>query len=268
MLIMDDIDSNPNTITVAYPLEMFGISRYDENESLPEGLSDLDYKQEEIGTKAIEYEERIWYLKKRSDVIRVTGSVDPYSQYNNGETFQTFHEREIYMNTDGEVVEFISQFDTTGKVYVWVAIHSDHEWVTDWDWLLIDVTDSLQRIEYYFYMDQPGEYDIWLKDTKTGNWYYRSYDEPDNPTFIYWLTGSTEIDTRGGISKKFDVYTYPLTTDYCWCKDENDWCGDSGTAEEAFKYFKKDPDQPYVYVHGWFDDSGRLITFHISSDDV
>ena len=92
-----------------------------------------------------------------------------------------------------------------------------------------------------------------------------SYDDTDNPpAFIEWLTGSTEIDTLGGILKDFEAHTYPVTTDWVWI-------GGSSKAHRPNEFFKKYPegsDEPYVYVDGWFDGGGRIITNHFTSDDV
>lgn len=114
----------------------------------------------------------------------------------------------------------------------------------------------MQAIEYYVFIDA-GWYKCWLYDTQTGNWYYNAYDDTDNPsTYIRALVGSTEIDTRGAITNSFSVITDPITTDWVY------YAGAYHRPWTAFSYGGQDPDQPYVYVDGWLDEVGRLITVH------
>lgn len=271
MLKLDDSNEDPRLITIHYPAEWFRFHSDSEESNRAGKTHSLEHvnrspSQRSIGIQAIEYQERVWFrneLKHR--VIHATGVIDPYYFYNAGETFRTFHEREVYLNRSGDLIEFISDFADDGKAWVWVAVFDENVWVTPPDWLSVEVTGTLQRIEYRFYMNQPGYYDIWLYDTKTGNWYHNSYDDTDNPpAFIEWLTGSTEIDTLGGILKDFEAHTYPVTTDWVWI-------GGSSKAHRPNEFFKKypeGPDEPYVYVDGWFDGGGRIITNHFTSDDV
>lgn len=214
MLELDDINVDPNILTISYPVNMFEfhtnvtvmnesrarleqVAASTNEKSLPSqpSVSNL-VSTEPTGVQAIDYQERAWYYRNSGyTVIRVTGLVEPYSYSNQGETFRNYNEREIYLNRNGDIGEVISDFTDSGNAYVWVAIYDEGSWVTPWNWLLVDVTGTLQPIEYYFYINS-GVYDVWLKDTSSGTWYSKSYDDTDNPaTYIDWLTGSTELDS-------------------------------------------------------------------------
>lgn len=277
MLRIMDTNGDPNMITVALPKSMFKFySNVSEIKSATANMKKLDerkqnaislYPEPATGAGSIEYGEWVWFAcdpftdNPSYVVTRVVGTSTPYSYYNSGETFRSYHEREVYLDRDGDIIEFIADYTDSGNVYVWVAVFDEGIWSTPWDWLLIDVTGSLQLIEYYFFIDQ-GYYKIWLHDTKTDSWYYKAYDDTDNPsTRVTWLTGSSEIDTVDGISQAFEVKTYPVTTDWVW------YDGAYHRPDTAFEYWGKSTNQPYVYVDGWFDSLGRIITDHRSASD-
>jgi hypothetical protein len=97
--------------------------------------------------------------------------------------------------------------------------------------------------------------------------YYNAYDDTDNPgTLFKWLTGSSEIDTSTDgtpITADFFAETYPMSLD--WINVEGvGWKRPRGYYVE---YGASEP-LPNVYVNGWFDADKRIITRHISSDDV
>jgi hypothetical protein len=276
MLELDDTNEDPDLLTIAYPINMFGfytnISVMDKGRASSEKVSASTNFQpsvsnlvstESAGVKAIEYQERAWYHRDSSyTAIRVTGLIDPHSYSNQGETFRNYNEREIYLNRSGDIAEFISDFTDSGNAYVWVAIYDEGSWVTPWNWLLVNVTESLQPIEYYFYMNS-GVYDIWLKNTSSGTWYYKSYDDKDNPaTYIDWLTGSTELDTIGGISKSFRVETNPIRDD--WTYAGGNWYRPKTT----FSWHSYSPNQQYVYINAWWDGSDRINTQHVAGSSI
>jgi len=133
--------------------------------------------------------------------------------------------------------------------------------VTPWNWLQVDVTGTLQPIEYRLYMSG-GVYDLWLKDTSTETWYHNSYDDSDNPsTRVDWLTGSTEVDTVGGISEYFRTETNPIRDD--WTYADGVWHRPGTT----FNWNSYSPDQQYVYINAWWDNSDRINTRHIAGSD-
>ncbi len=265
MLRLDDLNEDPELITIHYPKEWFSYPTSEDLNPVPVSRINDSISQRST-VSGIEFQKRVWFRNEEGyNVIHATGILDPYYFYNTGETFRTFHEREVYFNRDGDLIEFISDFASDGKAWVWVAVFDENEWVTDPNWLSIEVTGTLQRIEYRLYMDRPGYYDIWLYDTKTQRWYHNSYHDTDNPpTRINWLAGSTEIDTLGGIFKDFEAHTYPITTDWVLVKGNPE-------PDRPNKFFVRHPDepyQPYVYIDGWFDSAGRIITNHLTSDDI
>ena len=205
------------------------------------------------------YGEWVFFRHASHTVTGVTGKVDPDSHTSKDSLFRSYHERGIYLNNN-DCIEFIADYIDNGKVYVWVAVYDNGKWVTPWDWLLIDVTNSLQCIDYYFFIDG-NKYKIWLYDTKYGKWYYNEYTDKDDPSSeIEWLTGSTELY----LSKlgKFDLETFPITTDNVW------YDGSYHPPITAFMYWGKSEDKKYVYVSGWFDTYGRIISHHWSSNNI
>lgn len=246
-----DTNKDPDKITVDLPSKMF--EGYSDAGEMAEDVSPLLLPHSEIGsgsgTKAIEYQERYWYHRTRTDVTGVTGKARPYYYSNDGETFVSYHEREIYSDSAGDLAEIISEITDDGDCYVWVAIYDDHEWITPWNWLRVEA--SLQEyVDYYVFLDD-GDWNVWLYD---GNWHYNSYED-DDATHINWLVGSTELDSVGGISEDFIVRTYPIRDDYVYY-------GGYYRPDTAFEYYSRDTGDPYVYIYGWFDNEGRICTDH------
>jgi hypothetical protein len=170
--------------------------------------------------------------------------------------FTTYHEREVYLDHEGDLLELISAFYPDGVVKVWVSYFDGSN--SD-NLVSVDVTGTLQAVKYYLTIDD-GIYRAYLKDTSSGEWYSGSYDDSDDPgTRITWLVGSTEI-YYNSISKSFRTVTYPITTDYIDDK------GSMVRPDTAFTYWDRTPSELYVYVDGWFDAEGKLITKHISAN--
>lgn len=276
MLELDNSNSDPNMITVSYPLEMFNIyqnmsdlrtneinsknvicptnNQLPGNQSSIINLNGLDEKSREVNKAT-----SAWYHRNTNyDVITVFGIIKPISYSNQGETFRNYKEREIRLNRDGDTIEFISDYIDSGNSYIWTAIYDEHSWITPWNWLLLDVTGTLQQIEYRLYINN-GIYDLWLKDTSTGNWYHNSYDDSDNPsTKVEWLAGTTEVDTVGGISEYFRTETNPIRDE--WTYANNDW----HRPKTTFNWNSYNADEQYVYINAWWDGSDRLNTQHIA----
>jgi len=174
MLELDNTNDDPGQITVSYPVDMFKIySNVDEmkiaemnrekrvlttNDQLSitsPSMSDPVTLKSDV-SRAIDRQVRAWYHGKTSyNVVTVTGIIDPTSYSNQGETFRNYNEREIYLNREGDIIEFISDFLDNGNAYVWAAIFDEGSWVTPWNWLQVDVTGTLQPIEYRLYISGP-----------------------------------------------------------------------------------------------------------------
>ncbi len=277
MLELDNINVDPSQITVSYPVDMFKFySNIDEmkiaemnrekrilitNDQLSTtspSVSDPVILKSDVN-RAIDRQVRAWHQRNTGySVVTVTGIIDPTSYSNQGETFRNYNEREIYLNREGDVVEFISDFLDNGNAYVWAAIFDEGSWVTPWNWLQVNVTGTLQPIEYRLYISD-GVYDLWLKDTSTETWYHNSYNDSDNPaTRVDWLTGSTEVDTVGGISEYFRTETNPIRDD--WTYADGNWHRPRAT----FDWNSYSSDQQYVYINAWWDNLDRINTRHIA----
>lgn len=277
MLELDNTNVDPGQITVSYPVDMFKFySNIDEMK-----IAEMNREKRVLTTndqlsttspsmsgpvilksdvnRAIDRQVRAWHQRNTSyNVVTVTGIIDPTSYSNQGETFRNYNEREIYLNREGDVIEFISDFLDNGNAYVWAAIFDEGSWVTSWNWLQVNVTGTLQPIEYRLYMSD-GVYDLWLQDTSTETWYHNSYNDSDNPaTRVDWLTGSTEVDTVGGISEYFRTETNPIRDD--WTYADGDW----HRPRTTFDWNSYSSDQQYVYVNAWWDNSDRINTRHIA----
>jgi hypothetical protein len=278
MLELDNTNSDSNMITVEYPKKMFEeFSNLKEKEmklqdrqkeskiklqqSANRSTQISQNKQTPASTKSINKQVRSWY-KRDPDIIttKVFGHMDPTSYANSGETFRNYDEREMYLNGD-DTIEFITDFTDTGGVYAWVAVYDEGTWSTSWNWLNIDVTGTLQEIDYRLYISN-GVYTILLQDTSTGLWYQNSYNDTDNPsTRVDWLVGSTELDTVGGISNYFRTETNPI-------QDDDAYSGSTRfNPATSFFWYSDDSDQQYVYINDYVDSSGRIETQHIAGQN-
>lgn len=279
MLELDDMNSNLDMITVSYSEKMFEeFSTLDEkNKTLQERQNTAEARLSQprdtagttivgpvktAGTKSINRQVRAFYQRDTGySVTKVIGMMDPTSYSNSGETFVNYNEREIYLDRSGDSIEFIMDFTDSGNTYAWVAVFDEETWSTAWTWLNIDVTGTLQQVNYHFYITN-GVYDLWLQDSSTGTWYYNSYSDTDNPSVrVDWLVGSTEVDTVGGISNYFKTETNPIRDDYTY--SNNNWY----SPQTTFDWDGFTSDEQYVYASAWFDGSGRINTQHIAGQN-
>ena len=256
---------DPDMITISCRMSWFG--SYENIAAMNENKPSVGRSENEnpplpepsVSTQqSVSYQERIWYGQDASyDVNRVEGRVDPESYYNAGAEFTNYHEREIYLNRSGDAIEFISQFTDTGNVYVWVAVWDEGLWVTPRDWLLIDVTSSLQPVETFLTINN-GVYTIELRDTSTGIQITDHYDDTDNPsTHVEWLTGSTELHLDQ--LAVFATSTDPIRDDWTYAN------GQAYRPKITFNWAGQDADEMYVGIDGWWDDSDRINTRHTTS---
>jgi hypothetical protein len=81
------------------------------------------------------YSERVWLQRNSSyNVIYITGIVDLVMNQNSGTVFWSYHEREIYLDGYGDVLEVISDHRTNGEVHIWVSIF-DNMYGNDGTWV-------------------------------------------------------------------------------------------------------------------------------------
>jgi len=273
-------DRNPNVIVVSLPKYAFKF--YPNITMLKEDLERMIKVNEQMIKKSNNsnivkpdytilwdefYGEWVWFQRYPSyNVIYITGIVDPVINQNSGTVFWSYHEREIYLDGDGDVLEVISDHRANGEVHVWVSIFDNNVW-EKWDEgePALNVSDALQPVEYYVsikYSGQLGKYAVFLHDTKNDIWKYGIYYDTDNPsTRINWLTGSTELLFNYPL-KDFYVKTYPIRTD--WTLDDN---GNWHRPKETFTFYGYSSDQPHVNVYGWWDTYDRLVTSHSAYDE-
>jgi hypothetical protein len=276
MLELDNTCKDSGLITVSYPENMFEgfLNLTDKNvtiqerqkaaetrlhRSINQAVPAIQEIYNKTGTKDIDKQVRAWYQRNTGySVSKVIGSLDPTSYSNSGESFRNYNEREIYLDRSGDIIEFISDFTDTGGEYAWVAVYDEGTWSTAWNWLNIEVTGTLQQINYHFYITN-GVYELWLQDTSSGTWYSNSYTDTDNPsTRVNWLVGSTEVDTMGGISNYFRTETNPI-------RDDATYTGSSWySPQTTFEFNSYSSDEQYVYITAGFDGSGRLASQHIA----
>lgn len=69
------------------------------------------------------YQKRAQYNRDSSYAVTgVTGIIAPYSYSNNGRSFTSFHEIEIYLNEQSNTAEFISHIHDDGRYRYWTVI--------------------------------------------------------------------------------------------------------------------------------------------------
>lgn len=256
MLLMDDMDEDPETITIRYPKDMF-VGKGSENTKklgTPPAQSGQRNSPPVSSTSSSDpYQERWWVGATKDNIIRATGVIDPYENTNNGQALTSYHESEIYFNRDGDLAEIISELEPDGDAEIWAAIYDEGDWVTPGGWLLVEST-SYQPIEYYVYISD-GVYDIWFKNTNTGEWVHDSYDDTDNPaTAINWIVSSTELYIDG-VTNSFNLITWPLKTE---------WVYSDGWTKPAkiFDNYGRDVDGSYVYTWSYFNSDDEIVGYH------
>jgi len=175
-----------------------------------------------------------------------------------GETFLNYNEHEIYLYPHNDTIEFIMQLDDTGDKSVWVAVFDEDVWNEDPNWFKVNVADNEYSNVYYdLFLLNTGIYRIYLNDFNTGGFWIKDFDDTDNPsTTVNWIMGSTELDTVGGISKKYSTRTHNI----------NLFEARTATAvldpQTAFIWYGFTPDEQYVQIEGGFDEDGNFVTHH------
>jgi hypothetical protein len=288
--LLELIDTNPNPamITISYPngrlKEFPNLKEINFNSQAQKTIPKTYTEQsDELSVPEIHQNQKLFETngvdrQVRAIITRNTAySIDYLSgeleggkiSNKKGETFLNYNEHEVYLSphlTDtgtNDTIELIMQLDDDGEKHVWVAVYDEGTWVTPWNWFNIDVADEEYSNVYYdLYLLDTGVYSIYLNDFNTGGYWNKQYDDSDNPsTIVNQIMGSTELDTEGGISKKFNtrtqnIYLYEARSGWTTVLDP----------QTAFNWWGFTTDEQYVQIEGGFVESGRFVTHHRTGD--
>ena len=210
-----------------------------------------------------DFAERSWYYDANTahHVTGVRGVIDPSTSYNNGESYFSYHEMEIYLERDTDCIEFVSYHRPDGQIRIFVSIHDDYYLYTPLD---IDAT-NLPYVNYYLSIDAPYWYTTRLQNPLTGTWYSNTWTDSDNfSRYIKSLRGSTELLSLQHVPPlySFHTATNPITGDYI-----RNSLGIWVRPNQAFTDMGAIPNQQYVHgTRSW--SSGRIVTTHESGSGV
>lgn len=253
----------PKGILLKYPdVSQFkeNISAYaDEVMDTDEGIILSSAMNPAVLASSTLYQERAQYSRNAAYAVTgVTGMLAPYSYSNNGRSFTSYHEIEIYLNGQGNIAEFISHIHDDGRYRYWVVIWDDGTYYT----MLDKTTNGPPYMEYYLYLES-GVYWFHLRNPNTGAWETSSYDDSDNPaTHVNWLMGSTELYLGSG-TEDFRVETRPIKEDWTRILD-----GSWYEPRTTFSWYKYTPDEQYVSISAQWTGDGRIETTHVGGSSV
>ncbi len=237
-----------------------------DSDSNPPGETQLISK----AVTASDFLERSWYLDSNcADQINgVTGKIYPQGSYNNGESYFSYHEMEIYLSrspytTTPDAIEFVSYHRTDNQKRAFVAVWDDGPSYTVLD---IDAT-SLSYLEYYFYIENSAGWVYWMhfRDPATGTWYTASYNDSDNPSYyVRDLRGSTELLSLLHVPPlySFSTETTPIRVDYT--RTTSGWKTPSQTV--SWNYYT--PNMQYVNTGAYWNGNGGIDTTHYCGYDA
>jgi hypothetical protein len=237
-----------------------------DSDSNPPGEAQLISK----AVTASDFLERSWYLDSScADQINgITGKIYPQGSYNNGESYFSYHEMEIYLSrspytTTPDAIEFISYHRTDNQKRAFVAVWDDGPSYTVLD---IDAT-SVSYLEYYFYIENSAGWVYWMhfRDPATGTWYTASYNDSDNPSYyVRDLRGSTELLSLQHVPPiyTFMTQTSPIRVDYT--RTTRGWKTPSQTV--SWNYYT--PNMQYVNTGAYWNGNGGIDTTHYCGFDA
>jgi hypothetical protein len=208
-------------------------------------------------TTSGDFAERSWYYDANCahQITGIQGVIDPSTSYNNGESYFSYHEMEVYLERDTDCIEFVSYHRTDGQIRVFVSIHDDYYLYTPID---IDAT-NLPYVNYYLSIDAPYWYTTRLQNPLTGTWYSNSWTDSDNfSRYIKSLRGSTELLSLQHVPPlySFHTETNPITGDYI-----RNSAGSWVRPNQAFTDMGAIPNEQYVHgTKSW--SSGTIVTTH------
>ena len=267
LLELGDINSDPEMITVSYPVTRFrefsnlnaiNLTPQVQKINLDTDLEEFDeLSAPAFGKSQTRSKTTIPDKQVRAQYVRDTAySVDAIKGYmlasgssnTGGESFVNYNENEVYLDGAGDVIEFIIHYTDFGQTTARVSVYNNETWDTPLNWLSIDLTGlDFKRVEYELYLLSGGIYDIWMCEYSSGTWYHNQYTDTNNPsTYITWMMGSTELDTVGGISKKFSTWATIRATS---TRSGTTWFD----PEDTFNWFDYTPDEQYVAITSDFE---------------
>src|SRR5208337_450097 len=161
-----------------------------------------------------DFAERSWYYDANCahQVTGAQGVIDPSTSSNNGESYFSYHEMEIYLERDTDCIEFVSYHRTDGQIRIFVSMHDDGYLSTPID---IDAT-NLPYMNYYLSIDAPYWYTTRLQNPLTGTWYTNTWTDSDNfSRYIKSLRGSSELLSLQHVPPiySFHTATSPISVD-------------------------------------------------------
>ncbi|MDD1702320.1 MAG: hypothetical protein LUQ31_05010 [Methanoregula sp.] len=224
------------------------------HDSYPAGVTSKSLLQ---ATTSQDFAERSWYYDANCahQVTGAQGVIEPSSSYNNGESYFSYHEIEIYLERDTDCIEFVSYHRTDGQKRIFVSMHDDGVLSTPID---IDAT-NLPYMNYYLSIDSPY-YSTRLQNPLTGTWYTNSWnDSNDFSRYIKSLRGSTELLSLQHVPPiySFHTATNPITVDSVRNSATGTWV----LPNQDFTDMGMDTSQSYVHgTKSW--NNGRIVTTH------
>jgi hypothetical protein len=257
-----DLIMNYNTLDEAQK----SIASY-EDENLQIDSDTVPPVEAQLISKAVtanDFQERSWYIDSgcADQINGVTGKIYPQGSSNNGESYFSYHEMEIYLSRSPftsapDAIEFISYHRTDNQKRAFIAVWDEGTSHTVLD---IDVT-SKSYVEYYLYIENSAGWVYWthFRDPATGTWYTASYDDSDNPSYyVRDLRGSTELLSLGHVPPlySFSTETSPISVD--WTRTTSGWL--TPIQSVVWNYYTAN--QQYVDTWAWWNSNDGIDTTH------
>ncbi|MFA4878093.1 MAG: hypothetical protein WC586_11840 [Methanoregula sp.] len=280
---MVEISENGDLMTILFPQDL--LMKYsDLNEARERTVSSRDNnlqiysdtipsaESQQISStiRASDFQERSWYKDNNCahHINGITGKIYPSGSYNNGESYFSYHEMEIYLSrypysTTLDTAEVISFHRTDNQKRAFFALWDEG---TSYTMLDIDVTNK-PYVEYYFYIENSAGWIYWMhfRDPSTGTWYSSSYNDSDNPSYyVRDLRGSTELLSLQHVPPLFSfrTQTSPIRVDYT--RTTTGWFTPSQTV--TWNYYTAN--QQYVDTWAWWNSNGGIDTTHYCGSGI
>jgi hypothetical protein len=219
---------------------------------------------------ANDFQERSMYSDSgcADQINGITGKIYPGSSYNNGESYFSYHEAEIFLSrppytSRPDTIEFISYHRTDNQKRAFVAVWDEGTSHTVLD---LDAT-SITYLEYYLYIENSGGWTYWIhfRNPSTGTWYTTSYDDSDNPSYyVKELMGSTELLSLQNVppAYSFQTITSPIRVDLT--RTTSDWA----TPQLTLSWDGYTPNEQYVDQQASWNGNQGIDTSHYCGSSI